>query len=53
MTEIQLVITVYTEDDEPQDVLMQMLAKLPDDNDFSDVAHSIDGVWVDEEGDAL
>ena len=53
MTEIRLVITAYTENANPQDVLMQMLDKLPDDNDFSDVTHSIDGVWVDEEGDAL
>lgn len=53
MALLQLVITIDTGDDEPQDVLTSALAKLPEDPDFRDIAQNIDGVWVDEEGDPL
>lgn len=53
MALVQVVITVDTGDDEPEDVLASILAKLPNDPDFRDVAHNIDGTWVDEEGDPL
>lgn len=54
MAEVRVTIVVYTKDgDDPKDVLVQLLDKLPDDPDFMDVAQSIDGMWVDEEGDSL
>lgn len=51
MSYVQLIITVDAGDDEPLDVMNRVLDKLPKDPDFSDVAHTIDGMHVDEEGD--
>lgn len=53
MALLQLVISIDTGDDKPEDVLASVLEKLPEDPAFGDVAQNIDGVWVDEEGDPL
>lgn len=54
MSYVQLIITVDADDeDSAPAVLARLLDKLPNDPDFSDVAHTIDGMHVDEEGDPV
>ncbi len=49
MAIVQIVITVQTDD--PKTVIAGAGEKVP--AEWTDVAYSVDGLWVDEEGDEL
>lgn len=49
MAIVQIVVTIKTDD--PKSVIAAAQEQAP--AEWSDLAYSIDGVWVDEEGDQL